>query len=49
MTTEQIRTRHRSTFIVRWDAIITVIVASLASFALGSAATFAVMSPLLER
>jgi hypothetical protein len=36
------RVRHRSGFFVRWDAVITVIVASLVAFCLGMAAQFAI-------
>lgn len=34
MSTE-LRERHRSSFFVRWDAVLTVIVASCVSFVLG--------------
>jgi hypothetical protein len=42
MTVLEKRVRRRSTFIVRWDAVITVIVASLVAFCLGMAAQFAI-------
>lgn len=42
------RIRYRSTFLVRWDAVITVIVCSVASFSIGMAIMWKIMSPLLE-
>ena len=45
----QIRERHRSPFLVRWDAVVTVIVCSLSSFSIGMAVMYQIMSPLLHR
>lgn len=49
MESPTFRKRHRSHFLVRWDAVITCVVSSAVAFVLGMAFQWHIIAPLIIR